>query len=109
MSTSAAEENKWTLLTGVISDTVQSLYCDGTLVASVTATYTHPVKLARDTSDQFTIGRFFTEPTYPARFGYCHFKGKIDEVVVSSHARDAGWILLCYLNQGSEDKLVRFK
>jgi biopolymer transport protein ExbB len=107
MSNSSATEKQWVLLTGVRQGASQYLYCNGELVANISAKY--PQGVARDTLDDFIIGRFLNEATYPTRFGYCHFKGKIDEVSVSSIARSPDWIRLSYMNQRSDDRLVQFK
>jgi hypothetical protein len=79
-------------------------------VDNTTAIYPHPeAEINRDTINDFSIGRFMKEATYPANFGYCYFKGMIDEVRVSSIARSADWIKLSYMNQRSDDKLLQFK
>ncbi len=106
MSTSPASGKQWALLTGVLQGSSQYLYCNGELVANTTTNYKQTA--SRDTSDDFTIGRFFKEAAIPA-IGFCYFKGKIDEVSVSSRARNNEWIRLCYMNQRSDDRLVQFK
>ena len=105
-STSPALEKQWVLMTGVLQGSSQYLYCNGELVDSTTTNYQQIA--SRDSSEDFTIGRFFKEATFPVN-GLCYFKGKIDEVTVSSRARSGDWIRLCYINQGSDDKLVQFK
>jgi hypothetical protein len=107
MSHTSAIKNQWVLLTGVRQGTSQFLYCNGELVATTSATY--PQGVSRDTTNDFSIGRFLKEATFPAKFGYCFFKGKIDEVRISSVAHSSDWISLCYMNQRSDDKLVIFK
>ena len=71
--------------------------------------YPHDTLLLRDTSNDFTIGRFLKEAGYPGFFGYCYFKGSIDEVRISSVDRSKDWIRLSYINQKSDGKLVQFK
>lgn len=107
MSNYPAEEKQWMLLTGIKEGDSQYLYCNGELVASTSAIY--PQGVERDTKNDLSIGRFLKEATYPAEFGYCYFKGNIDEVRISSVARNAAWIRLCYMNQRSDDRLIRFK
>lgn len=107
MSHTSAIKNQWVLLTGVRQGTSQFLYCNGELVASTSAIY--PQGVSRDTTNDFSIGRFLKEATFPTKFGYCFFKGKIDEVRISSVAHSSDWIRLCYMNQRSDDKLVIFK
>jgi hypothetical protein len=106
MSTSTATGKQWVLLTGVVQGSSQYLYCNGELVADTTTNYSQNV--SRDASDDFAIGRFFKKAGIPI-YEYCYFKGKIDEVSVSSIARNRDWIRLCYMNQRSDDKLVQFK
>jgi hypothetical protein len=40
---------------------------------------------------------------------YCFFKGKIDEVQISSIARSAEWVRFCYESQKQDSKLITFK
>jgi hypothetical protein len=41
--------------------------------------------------------------------GDYEWTGSMDECVISRAVRPAAWIRLCYINQGSHDKLVRFR
>ncbi|NLG19587.1 MAG: DUF2341 domain-containing protein [Fibrobacter sp.] len=107
MSHISAIKNQWVFLTGVRQGTAQFLYCNGELVAATSATY--PQGVSRDTTNDFTIGRFLKEATFPEKFGFCFFKGKIDEVRISSMAYSSDWIRLCFMNQRSDDKLVSYK
>ncbi|MBN2037277.1 MAG: DUF2341 domain-containing protein [Chitinispirillaceae bacterium] len=106
-SNTPVTEKQWMLLTGVRQGSAQYLYCNGELVADKSTIFSWG--LSRDTSNDFTIGRFFKEATFPSNFGYCYFKGKIDEVSVSRGARSGDWIRLSYMNQRNDDKLVQFK
>ena len=109
MSHTSAADKQWVLLTGVRHGTDQNLYCNGELVVKTVNTsqvFSQPDTYLRDTSDDFTIGRFFKEATFPIT-GYCYFKGAIDEVRVCGTVRSADWIKLCYMNQRSDDKLVQ--
>jgi len=47
--------------------------------------------------------------TAPSYDGFCYFKGKIDEVRISSAPLSPDWIRLCFMNQRENDKLVSFK
>jgi hypothetical protein len=107
MSHIAGTEKKWMLLTGVRQGTSQYLYCNGELVANTSSVYDQ--KATQNTTNDFSIGRFLQEATFPTNFGYCYFKGMIDEVRVCSVTRSPDWIKLCYMNQRSDDKLVQFK
>lgn len=96
---------KWVYLTGVRKGTSQYLYIDGTLIDS-----TINVSGSSDqrmTGEDFSIGGFIS--LYPnSNEGLCSFKGKIDEVRISSTAPGADWIKLCYMNQKSSDQLVKW-
>jgi hypothetical protein len=105
-STLSATEKQWMLLTGVVQGGSQYLYYNGELVDSTMTKYQQVA--SRDASEDFTIGRFFKQATFPVN-GFCYFKGKIDEVSVSNMARSSDWIRLCYMNQRIDDKLVQFK
>jgi hypothetical protein len=110
MSDYTATARTWVLLTCVKQGSSQYLFCNGELVDNTTTPLPHPeVELIRDTTDDFSIGRFMKEATFPTKFGYCYFKGIIDEVRVSSVAKNPDWIKLCYMNQRSDDKLLQFK
>lgn len=104
MSNVQAQQKQWVLLSGVRQGTSQYLFCNGEQVAATSAVY--PQNVSRDTSNDLTVGRFLKEATYPSNFGYCFFKGKIDEVRISSEARSADWIKLSYMNQRNDDRLV---
>ncbi|HEX2958343.1 MAG TPA: DUF2341 domain-containing protein [Chitinispirillaceae bacterium] len=95
---------KWIYITGVRNGASQYLYIDGTLIDStvvVSATSDE-----RKTGEDFSIGGFIS--LYPnSNEGWCSFKGKIDEVRISSTAPCADWIKLCYMNQKSDDQLVK--
>ena len=104
-------EKQWVQLTGVRQGTTQYLYYNGELKGT-NRRYIQPLipdsLTTRSTADDFIIGRFLTEAEFPIN-GPCYFKGMIDEVRVSSTARSADWIKLCYMNQRSDDKLVQFR
>lgn len=107
MSHTPATEKQWVLLTGVRRDTSQYLFYNGEIVAGTSAVYDH--NTTRDISDIVSIGRFMQEVNFPGQFGYCYFKGLIDEVTISGVARNQDWVKLCYMNQRSDDKLIQFK
>jgi hypothetical protein len=96
----------WKYLTGVRDGDKQYLYLDGQLVNStIKPNYD---SLPRTASDDVTIGRFQTFVKYENE-GLCFFDGKIDEVRISSVARSADWIKLCFMNQREDDRLAVFK
>ncbi|MCX7726358.1 MAG: DUF2341 domain-containing protein, partial [Chitinispirillaceae bacterium] len=103
----ATETKKWVFLTGVREGNTQRLYCNGELVAEVSAVYDQ--NTSRITTNDFSIGSFLQEATFPAKFGYCYFKGKIDEVRVCNVSRNADWIRLSYMNQKEQDRVIKFK
>jgi hypothetical protein len=110
MTDYTAAARTWVHLTCVKKGSLQYLYCNGELVDETAAIYSHEgVVINRDTTDNFSIGRFMKEPEYPTKFGYCYFKGMIDELRLSSITRSADWIRLSYMNQRSDDKLVQFR
>jgi len=107
MSHTGAIQKQWVLLTGVRQGTDQYLYCNGVLVANTSAVY--PQNTSRNTTNDLSIGRFLKEATYPTNFGYCFFKGSIDEVRICSVARNSDWIKLSYMNQKTDNRLVEIK
>jgi hypothetical protein len=100
---------QWTLLTGVKKGNSQILYCNGAFADSTVVGYPNPSAPSRNTSNDLSVGRFFDTITLPSPEGFCFFKGSIDEVRICSAARSLDWILLCYMNQRTDDRLVRFK
>ena len=105
-STSPAISKQWTLLVGVRQGNRQLLYCNGVLVDDSVDVWQN--KFSR-TANDLSIGKFLSEITVPINEGFCFFKGSIDEVRICSAARSPNWILLCYMNQRTDDRLVRFK
>jgi hypothetical protein len=91
----------------VRSGTSQRLYINGERVVDTAALM--PGSYARNNGDDFSIGRYGHSVIIPYYQGWSYFKGRIDEVRVSSGALTADWIRLCYMNQKSDDKLVVFK
>ncbi|HON11403.1 MAG TPA: DUF2341 domain-containing protein [Chitinispirillaceae bacterium] len=98
---------EWVYLTGVRSGTRQYLYINGELVNDTMSLMAG--SYPRVSSDDFTIGKHAREVTIPGNEGWCHFRGKIDEVRVMSTALSPDWIRLCYMNQKEEDMLVEFR
>jgi hypothetical protein len=97
----------WVNIVGVRDGTQQLLYVNGSLVNSSTPLMAG--NYARNTGDNFMIGRYARRVTIPTNEGWCYFDGKVDEVRVSSVVPSADWIKLCYMNQRADDKLVIFK
>ncbi len=98
---------QWVYLTGVRSGSRQLLYINGVLVNE--AKQLMAGNYARNTSDNFTIGRHGREVLIPYYEGWCYFRGAIDEVRVLNFAPGADWIKLCYMNQKAQDALVEFR
>ena len=96
----------WVYLVGVRSGLSQQLYINGALALDTFGIMAGT--LARNNGDDFSIGKYLRPVTVPYNEGYCAFDGKIDEVRVSSMARSADWIKLCYMNQRADDRLVVF-
>jgi hypothetical protein len=105
-TTHPATERQWVFLTGVRDGRGQYLFYNGELVDSTIKTYSNEL-FSRDESNDLSIGRFLKEVTFPTEGGYCFFKGKIDEVRISGQARSRDWIRLSYMNQRSDDRLVK--
>jgi hypothetical protein len=96
----------WVNIVGVRNGTQQFLYINGTLVNSSAPLMAG--NYARNTGDDFMIGRYARRVTIPTNEGWCYFDGKVDEVRVASAVPSADWIKLCYMNQRADDKLVVF-
>lgn len=105
-STSPASKGQWVLLTGVRQGSKQFLYCNGILVDSTTDNWTQG--FSRSTDNDISVGRFLKEVTFPTNDGFCFFKGSIDEVRICNQAKGADFIMLCYMNQRIDDRLVKF-
>ena len=106
---SPAAAGVWTHVEGVRSGTDQYLYVNGALCASIAADTMQPGSPAysRITANDVCIGRLPVINSQGQTWRY--FTGAIEEVRISSVARSADWIKLCYMNQRPDDKLVIFK
>ncbi|NLG19324.1 MAG: DUF2341 domain-containing protein [Fibrobacter sp.] len=98
---------EWVYLTGVRSGTSQRFYINGELMVDTAALM--PGEYDRNTTDNFTIGSHGRSVNLPYQQGWSFFNGSIDEVRVSSTARNDDWIRLCYMNQKNDDVLVEFR
>ena len=103
----APGQRQWLYLVGVRSGTSQRLYINGAPVVDTAALM--PGVYARNTGDDFSIGRYGRSVTIPYYQGWSYFKGMVDEVRVSSVVPTADWIRLCYMNQKADDALVDFR
>lgn len=97
---------QWLYLVGVRSGTSQRLYINGVRVIDTAVLM--PGSAARNTSDDFSIGRYGHSVTLPRYQGWSYFKGRVDEVRVARGALTADWIRLSYMNQKADDALVVF-
>jgi hypothetical protein len=97
---------QWIYLTGVRDGESQKLYINGIKVIDTISLMKGDYE--RNTSDNFCIGSYGRPVTIPYSQGWSFFKGKIDEVRVSSVAYNDDWIKLCYMNQKQDDALIRF-
>jgi len=102
-----ADTGVWMLITGVRQGTNQQLYCNGELADSSKDLWFNTV--ARDTSNEVSIGAFLQSVTVPTNDGRCFLKGSIDEVRISSVARSPDWVRLCFMNQRNNDRLTEFR
>lgn len=103
LSVQKASARQWVLLTGVRDGAVQRLYVNGEPLDSLIG---FPYSDTRDAGSDLQIGRLQERML---SWGYCPFKGRIDEVCVSNVARSASWIRLCYMNQKTGNKFIIFK
>ena len=101
-----ATDKAWVYLSGVRDKGNQYFYVNGNLV-NATA-HTNSQTLARDTTQDVTIGKYVQAVTVPNE-GFDPFKGRIDEVRISNVPRSGDWEKLCYMNQKTPDALVVFK
>ncbi len=69
----------------------QLYYSSGDIRTVGTISNTDNLRIGTDASSKYT------------------FKGYIDECTMAYTARSADWVKLCFMNQRSDDKLVRFK
>jgi len=103
---SIASARTWTYIVGIRSGVAQYFFVNGVPVDSTIELKSDAD--ARRTGDDFTIGKYLSTSVNVIE-GKCPFKGKIDEVRISSRARSADWIKLCFMNQKETDALVQFK
>jgi len=98
---------QWVYLTGVRDGTHQYLYINGVLVDDSIGLQSGTI--SRNTGDNFTIGKYARQVTTPTNEGWCHFRGKVDEVRVMNRALSSSFIKLSYMNQKPDDSLVEFR
>lgn len=96
---------RWVYLTGVRNGVSQYLYINGTLIDSTVNVSGSSDQ--RKTGEDVSIGGFISQYSN-SNEGMCSFKGKIDEVRISTTAPSADWIKLCYMNQKSNDELIKW-
>jgi hypothetical protein len=108
LAVSGLTKGEWILLTGVHDGTSHILYANGVCVDTL---IDYPfATLTRNNQSDLMIGRFAQlMPSPNGDTEYCFFKGKIDEVQISSVARSAEWIRFSYESQKTDSKLITFK
>ncbi len=94
-----AVEKEWTLVSGVKRGPALQLFINGVLASEEVLTVPDPYRL--DTGHDFFIGR-------QADIAYSFWKGRIDEVRVSSIPRSSSWIKLEYMSQKFQNTLTEF-
>jgi hypothetical protein len=99
-----ATAKSWKYIAAVRNGTNQRIYVDGQIKDSTR--WTNPGAIARNTSEDVSIGRYLRYITYLYDEGYGSFDGKIDEVRICNVPRSANWIKLSYMNQRVQDALV---
>jgi hypothetical protein len=106
-SAQKATLKQWVLLTGVRDGARQYLYVNGETVDSI---FLKSNAGPRNSTSDLNVGRAHELATTSKTYSNpCYFKGKMDEVRISSVARSTDWVRLCYMNQREDDKLVVFK
>jgi hypothetical protein len=103
----APSSKNWVHLTGVRSGNEQHFYVNGELVIDTIALMAGDY--ARNTGDNFTIGRFSRSVAIPYQQGWSWFNGKVDEVRLMTRVLTDDEVRLCYMNQKSDDELVIIK
>jgi len=98
-----ASSKAWTFVAGVRSGTSQYLYVNGTCIDS-SSKIGNATTQVRNTGENLKIGTHYgPDDPYP-----WFFKGNIDEVRIMNKSPSADWIKLCYINQKSIDKLLKW-
>jgi len=105
-SQSPAKSGEWVYVVGVRQDNQQLLYVNGELTARIDLP---SGTIARSSPYNLYIGRFSNGLPSPIDQGYCYFRGRIDELRISSTPRSADWVRLSYMNQRENGTLIRFK
>jgi hypothetical protein len=108
LASSEVTIGEWVLLTGVHDGTSHTLYVNGERADTL---IDYPfASLTRNNQSDLMLGRFTQlMPSPNGDAEYCFFKGKIDEVQISSIARSAEWVRFCYESQKQDSKLITFK
>ena len=107
VSEQQATLKQWVLLTGVRNGARQYLYVNGVYVDSL---FLITNAAPRNTEGDLNFGRAHElENASEPYSNPCYFRGKIDEVRISSVSRNADWIKLCFMNQRVDDRLIQFK
>ena len=104
---SAPGAGEWLHIVGVRDGKNQRLYINGEEVVDTASLMEG--EYPRDSSDDFSIGRFGHQVVIPSEQGWSYFDGMIDEVRVTRRALTAGMIRLSYMNQKADDALVRIR
>jgi Concanavalin A-like lectin/glucanases superfamily/Domain of unknown function (DUF2341) len=104
---SAPGPGQWVYLAGVRNGSKQFLYINGKCVDSTISTQSGNYQ--RTITDDFFVGRSARQVLIPGDEGWCYFKGKIDEIRVVNRVLSQDWIRLAYMNQRTDDALVKFR
>lgn len=81
-----------------------SLYVNGVLENSVQGCFKTISGYAND-----EVGRCRYDSSNVQKGSARYFYGALDEFRIDKSVRNASWIILCYMNQREDDRLVRFK
>lgn len=100
-----AVAHTWKYVVSVRSGAAEILYVDGAPVSSAIVITTRVTGIvARSTASDVQLAH-----SIDGDEGGRYFKGALDEVCVSSVSRSPDWIKLCYMNQRTDNKLVKIK
>jgi hypothetical protein len=103
-SAQQATLKQWVLVTGVRDGAAQYLYVNGESIDSVSL---KSDMTPRNTARNLILGRAHELTVLSnSKSSFCYFRGKIDEVRISSAAKSKDWVRLCYMNQRTDDRLI---
>lgn len=101
----APSSKNWVYLTGIRSGSTQRFFING--IETVDTASLMAGVYDRNSSNNFSIGSYEEAVVIPYKQGRSFFNGKIDEIRLLSRALSADEVRLCYMNQKTDDILVK--